>query len=43
MNMQTRAAQAEQLENDWATNPRWKGVERTYSGADVISILPPFA
>ena len=38
MDMQTRAAQAEQLENDWANNPRWKGVERTYSGADVIRL-----
>ncbi len=38
MDMQTRAAQAEQLENDWANNPRWKGVKRTYSGADVVRL-----
>jgi len=38
MDMQSRAAQAEQLENDWKNNPRWKGVERTYSGADVVRL-----
>ena len=38
MDIQSRAAQAEQLENDWKNNPRWKGVERTYSGADVVRL-----
>jgi isocitrate lyase len=28
----------EQLEQDWATNPRWKGVTRPYSAADVIRL-----
>jgi isocitrate lyase len=27
-----------QLEHDWATNPRWKGVERPYSAADVVRL-----
>jgi isocitrate lyase len=27
---------SEQLEHDWDTNPRWKGIVRPYSGADVI-------
>lgn len=26
------------LENDWKTNPRWKGVTRPYSGADVVKL-----
>ena len=26
------------LENDWATNPRWKGITRNYSAEDVVSI-----
>lgn len=29
---------AETLEKDWATNPRWAGVKRDYSGADVMSL-----
>ncbi|MGE4073818.1 MAG: isocitrate lyase [Lysobacterales bacterium] len=29
---------AEQLEQDWATNPRWKGVTRPYSAADVVRL-----
>ena len=32
------AAQVEALEEDWATNPRWKGVQRDYSAADVVSL-----
>ncbi len=28
----------EALEREWATNPRWKGVERTYSAADVVAL-----
>jgi len=29
---------AEQLEQDWRDNPRWKGVERGYGGADVVKL-----
>lgn len=26
------------LENDWKTNPRWRGISRTYSAADVVRL-----
>ena len=29
---------AAQLESDWATNPRWKGVVRGYKAADVVRL-----
>ena len=29
---------AAELEHEWATHPRWKGVERTYSAADVVRL-----
>ncbi len=29
---------AAQLEKDWKENPRWKGVTRPYSGADVVKL-----
>ena len=29
---------AEQLRKDWQTNPRWKGVERTYKAEDVVRL-----
>jgi len=29
---------AQALENDWKTNPRWNGVTRPYSGADVVRL-----
>ncbi|HET7176940.1 MAG TPA: isocitrate lyase [Gammaproteobacteria bacterium] len=29
---------AEQLEQDWRGNPRWRGVERSYTGADVVKL-----
>ena len=29
---------AEQLNKDWSTNPRWKGVKRGYSAADVVRL-----
>ncbi|MCW2924786.1 MAG: aceA [Thermoleophilia bacterium] len=28
----------EALEQEWATNPRWKGIERSYSAADVVAL-----
>lgn len=28
----------EQLQMDWAENPRWKGVERGYKAEDVIRL-----
>jgi isocitrate lyase len=29
---------AEQLQQDWDTNPRWKSVTRTYTPADVVAL-----
>ena len=34
----TREEQIKQLENDWATNPRWKNVKRGYSAEDVVRL-----
>jgi len=36
--MSDRDQQIADLENDWATNPRWKGVKRPYSAADVVRL-----
>ncbi|MEO8544079.1 MAG: isocitrate lyase [Burkholderiaceae bacterium] len=38
----SREQQAEALEKDWATNPRWKGIERGYSGADIVRLRGSF-
>jgi isocitrate lyase len=38
MQSQTREQQAAALEHDWSTNPRWKGVKRSYSAADVVRL-----
>jgi isocitrate lyase len=29
---------AQQLEQDWRDNPRWRGVQRPYSGVDVVKL-----
>src|SRR5476651_2486675 len=34
----TREQQIAALEKDWAENPRWKGVTRAYSAADVVRL-----
>ena len=34
----TREHQIAAIEKDWAENPRWKGVERTYYAADVVRL-----
>ena len=26
------------LQRDWATNPRWAGIERSYTSADVVNL-----
>jgi isocitrate lyase len=36
--MTTRQEQVEQLEQDWATHPRWKGIKRGYSADDVVRL-----
>jgi isocitrate lyase len=38
----SRTQQIEALEKDWATNPRWKGIERGYSARDVIRLRGSF-
>ncbi len=38
MTQLTRDQQVAALEKDWASNPRWKGVKRTYSAADVVKL-----
>ncbi|BDH12249.1 isocitrate lyase [Streptomyces hygroscopicus] len=34
----TTKATAEELAQRWATDPRWKGIERTYTAADVVRL-----
>ncbi len=34
----TRDQQVAALEKDWAENPRWKGIKRSYSAADVVRL-----
>ena len=34
----TREQQIAQIEKDWAENPRWKGIKRGYSAADVVRL-----
>jgi isocitrate lyase len=36
--MSSREEQAKALQQDWDTNPRWKGVKRTYTADDVIRL-----
>ena len=32
------AAEAAELEQEWATSPRWRGIDRTYTAADVVRL-----
>jgi len=34
----TREEQAARLESEWADSPRWRGIERDYSAADVVKL-----
>ncbi len=36
--MKNNFLDAESLKNDWANNPRWEGITRSYTAEDVISI-----
>ena len=36
--MQTREQQVAQLKQDWAENPRWRGLRRGYSAEDVVRL-----
>ena len=38
MSQQTREQQIAALEKDWAENPRWKGIKRGYTAADVVRL-----
>jgi isocitrate lyase len=38
MQAQTREEQIRALEQDWSQNPRWKGIRRTYSAAEVVRL-----
>jgi len=38
MTQPTREQQAAALEKDWAENPRWKGITRGYTAADVVRL-----
>ncbi len=38
-----RTLAVRQLEQEWATNPRWKNVRRDYSASDVIGLRGSFA
>src|SRR5574340_952397 len=38
MSTLTRPQQIAALEKDWAENPRWKGIKRNYSAADVVRL-----
>jgi isocitrate lyase len=36
--MATREQQIQQLQQDWSTNPRWAGIQRGYSAAEVVKL-----
>ncbi|MCH9692558.1 MAG: isocitrate lyase [Gammaproteobacteria bacterium] len=38
MNDDARQAEIQNIEQDWAKNPRWKNVKRSYSAADVVRL-----
>jgi isocitrate lyase len=38
----SREEQIAALEKDWATNPRWKGIKRGYTAADVVRLRGSF-
>ena len=38
----SREQQVAALEKEWATNPRWKGIKRGYSAADVVRLRGSF-
>lgn len=36
--MTTRNEKIEEIKKDWAENPRWKGIERTYTAEEVVKL-----
>jgi isocitrate lyase len=41
--MSQREQDIKKLEQDWATNPRWKGIKRDYTAADVVRLRGSFS
>jgi isocitrate lyase len=37
------ASEAKRLQNEWSTNPRWKGIRRDYTAEDVLRLRGSFA
>jgi isocitrate lyase len=40
MQQQSRSEQVIKLKTAWATDPRWKGIKRDYTAADVVRLRP---
>ena len=40
--MSTRQQEIDALQKDWDTNPRWKGIKRGYTAADVVRLRGSF-
>ena len=38
MSTLSREQQIAEIEKDWASNPRWKGIKRSYTAADVVRL-----
>jgi len=36
--MKTRQEAAAEIQKDWDTNPRWKGIQRNYTADDVVRL-----
>jgi len=36
--MSLRETEAKKLQNEWSENPRWRGIKRGYSAADVVRL-----
>ncbi len=36
--MSSRELEAQKLQKDWSENPRWRGIKRSYSAADVVKL-----
>ena len=36
--MSSRELEAQKLQKEWSDNPRWRGIKRSYSAADVVRL-----
>ena len=41
-NVETITERADLIADDWASNPRWKGVRRDYTAAEVVALQGSF-